>query len=210
MINVFIVDDHDIVREGMKRVLESQSDMEVVGEASNGNDVMKGISETNCNVLLLDLNIPGRQGAVLIKEIRKTKPKVKTLIISSNPEDKFVLPLLRAGAMGYISKNADLNELLTAIRKVNNKGKYLSTNLAEDLAFDVLIEDIQIPRKLSELESKILLLIAKGKEYNDIADELAISLGSVAVVRRKIMGKLNLKNNVQLAHYALKNNIIRN
>jgi len=194
----------------MKRVLESQSDMEVVGEASNGNDVMKGISETNCNVLLLDLNIPGRQGAVLIKEIRKTKPKVKTLIISSNPEDKFVLPLLRAGAMGYISKNADLNELLTAIRKVNNKGKYLSTNLAEDLAFDVLIEDIQIPRKLSELESKILLLIAKGKEYNDIADELAISLGSVAVVRRKIMGKLNLKNNVQLAHYALKNNIIRN
>lgn len=210
MINVFIVDDHDIVREGMKRVLESQSDMEVVGEASNGNDVMKGISETNCNVLLLDLNIPGRQGAVLIKEIRKTKPKVKTLIISSNPEDKFVLPLLRAGAMGYISKNADLNELLTAIRKVNNKGKYLSTNLAEDLAFDVLIEDIQIPRKLSELESKILLLIAKGKEYNDIADELAISLGSVAVVRRKIMGKLNLKNNVQLTHYALKNNLIHN
>lgn len=210
MINVFIVDDHDIVREGMKRVLEYESDMEVVGEASNGNDVIRGISETNCNVLLLDLNIPGRQGVVLIKEIRKMKPKVKILIISSNPEDKFVLPLLRAGAMGYISKNADLNELVTAIRKVHNKSKYLSTNLAEDLAFDVLIEDIQIPRKLSEQESKILCLIAKGKEYNDIADELAISLGSVAVVRRKIMGKLNLKNNVQLAHYALKNNIIRN
>lgn len=210
MINVFIVDDHDIVREGMKRVLEYESDMEAVGEASNGNDVIRGISETNCNVLLLDLNIPGRQGVVLIKEIRKMKPKVKILIISSNPEDKFVLPLLRAGAMGYISKNADLNELVTAIRKVHNKSKYLSTNLAEDLAFDVLIEDIQIPRKLSEQESKILCLIAKGKEYNDIADELAISLGSVAVVRRKIMGKLNLKNNVQLAHYALKNNIIRN
>ncbi len=209
MINVFIVDDHDIVLEGLKRVLEAETDMQVIGEASHGDDVIDGITATSCDVLLLDLNIPGRQGVALIKEIKKKRPKIRILIISSNPEDKFVLPLLRAGAVGYISKSAGLDQLVFAIRKIYSIGKYLSTNLAEDLAFDVLIEDIQIPRKLSEQESKILCLIAKGKEYNDIADELAISLGSIAVVRRKIMEKLNLKNNVQLAHYALKNNIIR-
>lgn len=210
MINVFIVDDHDIVREGLKRILENESDMQVVGEANNGDDVMSGVSETNCNVLLLDLTIPGRQGTGLIKEIKKKKPNIRILVISSNPEDKFILPLLRAGAVGYISKSAGLDELVIAIRKVYAKGKYLSSKLTEELAYDVLTEEICLPRKLTDMESSILFLIARGKEYNDIAEELNISLGSIAVIRRKVMEKLNLKNNVQLTHYALKNNIIRN
>lgn len=210
MINVFIVDDHDIVREGLKRVIETVSDMSVVGEASNGDDVMIGISETNCDVLLLDLNIPGRQAFGLIKEIRKKKPKVRILIISSNPEDKYVLPFLRIGAMGYISKCACLDELVEAIRKVSANSKYLSHNLVEELTYDVLTEKTGIPRKLTGLESRVLLLISCGKEYKEIADELDISLNSITLITEKIMEKLNMKNNVQLALYALKNNVIRN
>ncbi len=209
MINVFIVDDHEIVREGLKRILELEPDMTVVGEAGNGDDVLKGVTESNCNVLLLDLNIPGRQGISLIKIIRKKKPKIRILILSSIPEDKFVLPLLRAGAMGYISKNADMNELVIAIRKVYSNGKYLNSTLTEELAYEVLIEDIQLPIKLSDFENSIMLSIVKGSDYNDIAQELSVSSGTIAVTRQKIMKKLNLKNNVQLTHYAFKHQIIR-
>lgn len=209
MINVFIVDDHEIIREGIKRILNAEQDMQIVGEANNGNDVIKGISKTECDILLLDLNIPGRQGTALINDIQKKTPKVRILIFSIIPEDKFVLPLLRAGAMGYISKSADLNEFVIAIRRIYANGKYLSNSLIEELTFEVLTEDILPPQKLTYLENKILFLIAKGKEYIDIANELTISIGLIAATRRKILEKLNLKNNVQLTHYALKNNIIR-
>ncbi len=210
MINVFVVDDHDIVREGLKRILETEADIEVVGQASNGDDVMTGISETNCNVLLLDLKIPGRQGTRLIKEIKKKNPDVRILIISSNPEDKFVLPFLRAGALGYISKSACLDQLVTAIRKVYSNGKYLSRKLTEEFTYDVLTEEIHMPRKLTRLENRISFLIASGKEHYEIANELRMNLSSIEVIRAKIMEKLNLKNNVQLTHYVLKNNIIKN
>ena len=210
MINIFIVDDHEIIREGLKRILEAEHDMRIVGETNNGNDVVSGISETECDILLLDLNIPGRQGAALINDIQKKKPKVRILILSIVPEDKFVLPLLRAGAMGYISKSSDLRELVFAIRKIYDNGRYLNGNLTEQLAFDVLTENVKLPRKLSNLENNILLLIARGKQYPEIAEELAISLGSIAICRRRILEKLSLKNNVELTYYALKNNLVKN
>lgn len=210
MINIFIVDDHEIIREGLKKILEAEHDMKIVGEANNGNDVVAAISETECDIILLDLNIPGRQGSALISDIQKKKPRLKILILSIIPEDKFVLPLLRAGAMGYISKSADLKELILAIRKIYANGRYLNGNLTEQLAFDVLTENVKLPRKLSNLENNILLLIARGKQYPEIAEELGVSLGSIAICRRRILEKLSLKNNVELTYYALKNNLVKN
>jgi DNA-binding NarL/FixJ family response regulator len=210
MTKVFIVDDHEIIREGLKRILNDEIDMTVVGEAENGNEVMKGISETECDILLLDLNIPGRKGPDLIEEVKKKKPKLQILILSISPEDKFALPLLRAGASGYLCKDSALNELVHAIQKVSSKGRYLSTNLAEQLAFDILSDDAKSHRKLTFLENNILQLIAKGKEYEEIATELAISVNSVTASRRKVLEKLNAKNNVQLTHYVLSNKVFNN
>jgi DNA-binding NarL/FixJ family response regulator len=208
MTKVFIVDDHEIIREGLKRILNDEIDMKVVGEAENGNEVIKGISETECDILLLDLNIPGRKGQDLIEEVKRKKPKLQILILSISPEDKFALPLLRAGASGYLCKDSALDDLVHAIQKVSSKGRYLSSNLAEQLAFDVLSEEIKPTRKLTYLENNILRLIAKGKEYEEIALELSISVNSVTASRRKVLEKLNLKNNVQLTHYVLSNRIL--
>lgn len=205
MTKVFIVDDHEIIREGLKQILNNETDIKVVGEAENGNEVIRGISETDCDILLLDLNIPGKKGQDLIEEVKKKKPKLQILILSISPEDKFALPLLRAGASGYVCKDSALRDLVQAIQKVSSKGRYLSSTLAEQLAFDAFIEEVKPTRKLTFLENSILNLIAKGKEYEEIASELSISVNSVTASRRKVLEKLNLKNNVQLAHYVLNN-----
>jgi len=210
MTKVFIVDDHEIIREGLKRILNEELDMKVVGEADNGNEVMQGISETECDILLLDLNIPGRKGAELIEDLKKKRPKLQILILSISPEDKFALPLLRAGASGYLCKDSALNELVVAIRKIYLKGRYLSSNLAEQLAFDVLSDEKETHRKLTNLETNIMKLIATGKEYSEIASDLSLSINSVTACRRKVLEKLNIKNNVQLTHYVLKNKLFEN
>ena len=209
MTKIFLVDDHEIIREGLKRILNAEPDMEVVGEIDNGNEVMKEVTETDCDILLLDLNIPGRKGADLIEELKRKKPKLQVLILSISPEEQFALPLLRAGASGYLCKDSALSELVLAIRKVYSKGRYLSASLAEQLAFDVQSDNMQPQRKLTSLETNIMLMIARGKEYVDIAGELAVSVNSITACRRKILEKLNFKNNVQLTHYVLKNNLLK-
>ncbi len=210
MTKVIIVDDHEIMREGLKRILNDEADMKVVGEANNGNDVLKLIADTDCDILLLDLNIPGRRGSELIEEVKKKKPKIHILILSINPEDYNALSLLRSGASGYLCKDTALKELVKAIRKVLVHGRYLSSNLAEQLAYDVLVDNTKTQRKLTSLENNIMLLIAKGKEYSDIASELTLSVNSVTACRRKILEKLHFKNNVQLTHYVIKNNLLTN
>lgn len=210
MTKVIIVDDHEIMREGLKRILNDEADMKVVGEANNGNDVLKLIADTDCDILLLDLNIPGRRGSELIEEVKKKKPKIHILILSINPEDYNALSLLRSGASGYLCKDTALKELVKAIRKVLVHGRYLSSNLAEQLAYDVLVDNAKTQRKLTSLENNIMLLIAKGKEYSDIASELTLSVNSVTACRRKILEKLHFKNNVQLTHYVIKNNLLTN
>lgn len=140
MIKVFIVDDHEIIREALKKIVNEELDIVVVGEASNGNEVLNGVLKSKCDILLLDLNIPGLSGSNLIKKVRRKTPKVKILILSIKPEDRFILPLLRVGASGYICKDSNLNELISAIRRVYTKGRYLSVGIAEELAFNVLTE----------------------------------------------------------------------
>ena len=208
MINLFLVDDHEIIREGFKRILNFESDMKVVGEADNGNDVISGISETDCDILVLDLNIPGLQGVPLIKRVMKVRPDIRILILSMVPVDKFVLPILRAGAMGFVSKDSKKDELLNAIRKIYNNGRYLNEDIAEKLAHDILTDNTHKHRELSNQEQSILLLIAKGKQYSVIAEELGVSTGSVAVSRRRILEKLSLDSNFELTQYVLKNHLI--
>ncbi|MEI6753707.1 MAG: response regulator transcription factor [Paludibacter sp.] len=208
MIKVFIVDDHEIMREGLKRILNDETDMEVVAEAENGTEALKMISEIDCDLILLDLNLPGRSGTELIAEIKKKKPKAQILILSISPEKRFALPALKAGASGYLNKDSALTELVVAIRKVQSKKRYMSMTLAEQLAFESVVEEAPEQRKLTNLENCIMLMLAKGKENKEISKELALSINSVAQNRRKVLEKLHLKNNVQLTHYVIENNLL--
>ncbi|HET7733142.1 MAG TPA: response regulator transcription factor [Paludibacter sp.] len=207
MIRVFIVDDHEIIRHGLKTILENEADVEVVGEEENGTELLRQLSDIECDVMLLDLNIPGRNGIELIEELKKRKPQMHILVISISPENKSALPSLNAGAAGYLSKDTALSEMIAAIRKVYSKGRYLSVTLAEQLAFDLLEAESFSKRKLSGLESNITLMLSKGNTVKVIASELGLSVSTVFSYRRKIFEKLKIKNNVELAHYVIENEV---
>jgi len=209
MIKVFIVDDHEIIREGLKMILKEASDLVVVGEAQDGVDALKKIRTVECDVIVLDMNMPGRSGIELLADIKELKPKVHILVLSIHPEDKFALRTLKAGASGYLCKDTALEELVVAIRKVHTKGRYISTTLAEQLAFDVIPEnDSQLHDQLSGREREIMVKIASGMKVKDIASELGLSISTVFTYRLRIFEKLNVKSNVELTHYAIEYKLV--
>jgi DNA-binding NarL/FixJ family response regulator len=209
MIKIFIVDDHEIIREGLKKILREESDLVVVGEAQNGEEVLQKIKDIECDIMLLDMNMPGRSGLELLGDIKALKPQIHILVLSIHPEDKFALRTLKSGASGYLCKDTALEELVVAIRKVHTKGRYLSTTLAEQLAFDFMPEKDQLPHEqLSGREQEIMVLLATGKKVKDIAADLQLSISTVFTYRVRIFEKLKIKSNVELTHYAIANKLV--
>ena len=209
MINVFIVDDHEIIREGLKKILKEEADLTVVGEAQSGDEVLENIRNIDCDVMLLDMNMPGRSGMELVSDIKGLRPNIHILVLSIHPEDKFALRTLKAGASGYLCKDTALDELVIAIRKVYTKGRYLSTTLAEQLAFDYMPDKNQLPHEfLSNREQEIMLMLVGGKKVKDIASELNLSISTVFTYRVRIFEKLKIKSNVELTHYAISNKLV--
>lgn len=209
MINVFIVDDHEIIREGLKKILKEESDLIVVGEAQDGAEAMEKIKDIDCDIMLLDMNMPGRNGLDLIGDLKALKPDLHILVLSIHPEDKFALRTLKAGASGYLCKDTALEELVIAIRKVNTRGRYLSSTLAEQLAFDIMPEKDVFPHEtLSNRELEIMYMLVAGKKVKDIAAELKLSISTVFTYRVRIFEKMNIKNNVELTHYAINHKLV--
>ena len=215
MIKIFIVDDHEIIRESLKNILKDEVDLVVVGEARNGDEVLQNIKDIDCDIMLLDLNMPGRCGLDLIADLKELKLNMHILVLSIHPEDMFVLRTLKTGASGYICKNTALKELLFAIRKVHSNGRYISTTLAEQLAFDYvpdkteqLLNNSLSNRSLSDKEQKILYLLASGKKVKDIAIDLQLSVSTISTHRMRILKKLRLKNDVELILYAIEHKIV--
>ena len=208
MIKVFILEDHEIFREGVKKILSDEQGISVVGEEKNGTEFLKRLSDIDCDVLLLDLNIPGRNGVELIEEVKRKKPQTNILVLSINAEEVSALPCLNAGASGYLCKDAALKDMVGAINKIMVKGRFLSSNLAEQLAFDLLKSDSYNQKKLSSLESNIAQMMASGKSAKVVAEELGLSISTIFTHRRKIFEKLNIQNNVELAHYVMENKIM--
>ena len=209
MIRVFIVDDHEIIRQGLKMILKEAADLVVVGEAQDGIEALRKIKNTDCDVMLLDMNMPGRSGIDLLADIKALKPKMHILVLSIHPEDKFALRTLKAGASGYLCKDTALEELVVAIRKIHNKGRYISNTLAEQLAFSIIPEnETPAANQLSSRENEILVKIASGVKVKDIAEELGLSISTVFTYRLRIFEKLNIKNNVELTHYAIENKLV--
>jgi len=209
MIKVFIVDDHEIIREGLKKILKEETDLVVVGEAQNGDEVLQNIKNIDCDIMLLDMNMPGRSGLDLIGDLKTLKPAMHILVLSIHPEDKFALRTLKSGASGYLCKDTALEELVIAIRKVFSKGRYISTTLAEQLAFDFMPDKELLPHEtLSGREQEIMVMLATGKKVKDIAAELTLSISTVFTYRVRIFEKLKIKSNVELTHYAITNKLV--
>jgi DNA-binding NarL/FixJ family response regulator len=209
MIKVLIADDHPVVREGLKQILSKATDMIVGGEALNGQEVLDKVRSEKWDVIILDLNMPGKDGFEVLKEIRREKSKLPILILSIQSEEQIGVRVLRAGASGFLSKESAPKELLNAIRKIHTGGKFVSASLAERLAMEVEAKTDEEPHKLlSNREYQVLCLIASGKTINEIADQLSISDKTVRTYRERLLEKMKLKNDVELTHYAIQHKLI--
>jgi DNA-binding NarL/FixJ family response regulator len=209
MINIFIADDHDLFREGLKMMLQEEPDMEVVGEAKNSNEVLEKIRKTECDILITDLNMPGRSVLEMILNLKILKPLVRILVLSISSEDVYASRVIKAGANGYISKDVALSELVNAIRKIYTSGKYLSSSYIEQLAGDACIERTLLPHEnLSNREFEIMCMIASGKKVTDIAMELSLSNSTIHTYRAHIFKKIDVTSNTELTHYAMEANLV--
>jgi len=209
MIKVLIADDHPIVREGLKQVIEKSLDMKVAGEALNGQEVLDHVYAEYWDVLILDFSMPGKSGLDVIKELRRERPSLPILVLSMHPEAELAPRLLKAGAAGYLTKESAPKELVNAIRKVHAGGRYVSPALAESLAEGLSHQSAGAAhRSLSDREYQVLLRIAAGASVQEVATEFSLSVKTVRTYRERVMEKLSLKNDVELSRYALENGLI--
>jgi two-component system invasion response regulator UvrY len=209
MIKIIIADDHPIVRAGMKQIISEAADMSVADEAGDGRQLLHKIRTENFDVVILDITMPYIDGLDVLKQLKIEKPKLPVIILSIHPESQYALRVLKAGASGYVTKTSAPDELITAIRKVNRGGKYISAAVAEKLAFQLEAEFEEMPHEaLSDREYQVLCMLASGKTVTEIADELALSVKTVSTYRSRILEKMNMKNNAELIHYAVQNKLV--
>ncbi len=209
MIRVMIVDDHAIVRQGLKQILSETGDIEVTGEAETGLCALKMIEQGSFHVLLLDISLPDRNGIDLLKQINKMKPHLAILMLSGHTEYEFAIRALKAGAAGYLNKKSAPAQLVIAIRQVAAGHKYVSLAVAQELANTINSNfDQPLHMTLSDREFQTLCLIASGKTLSDISEEMFLSPKTVSVYRARILEKLNLTNNFELIRYAIKNKLV--
>ena len=209
IIKIIVVDDHQVVRQGLKKILEGTPDIRVTDEAGTGREFLDKLSRNKYDMALLDIFLPDRSGLELLKHLKTKKPGLPVLILSMYPEELYAVRTLKAGAAGYLNKASLSNELITAIRKVKSGRKYVSTSLAEKLAYD-LEEDRRKPlhENLSDREYQVMCLIASGKTPTIIADELFLSVKTISTYRSRILQKMNMKNNAELTRYVIENKLI--
>ncbi len=209
MIKILIADDHSMIRSGLKKILKEESDMEVMAEAASHSEVLTALSASLPDLVLLDISMPGRDGLETLKEIKLLYPKLKVLMLSMHPEDRYAVQAIKVGASGYVSKESAADELVLAIRRVCSGLKYISSTLAEKMAayFET---DLEKPAHelLSDREFQVLCKIASGKSMEVIAKELALSANTIATYRERVLSKLQLHSNVELTNYAHRNKLI--
>ncbi len=209
MIRIVIADDHTIVREGLKQVLSAASDLAVVGEAQNGQEVMQRVRELEFDVLLLDMSMPGKSGIELIKQVRAEKPKLRVLVLSMHQEQQYAVRAIKAGASGYLTKESASAQLVSAIRKVAGGGAFITEAVAEQLALGAMPQADGPPHSaLSDREFQVFRLLVSGKAVSNIADELNLSVKTVSTHKARIMQKMNMSNPTELIRYALQHRLI--
>ncbi|MBK9574753.1 MAG: response regulator transcription factor [Rhodoferax sp.] len=209
MIRVILCDDHAVVRKGIRDTLTEAVDIEVTGEAASYTEVREVLRHAPCDVMVLDLNLPGRGGLEVLASLRESAPLIKVLIVSMFPEDQYAIRCLRAGAQGYLCKTGDPAELVTAVRTLAQGRKYVTPEVAQ-----MLVESLSDPTQealhttLSERELQTLTKIASGRRLSEIAEELMLSPKTVSVYRARVLEKLRLSNNAELTVYAIRNGLV--
>lgn len=209
MINILIADDHSVVRKGIKQILSEESDLQVLGEASNNDEIISQLNDKNWDLIILDITMPGKSGLDSIIEIKQKKPEIKILILSMHPEEEIAISAIKNGADGYLNKESVPGELLRAIRKVVSGGKYISNALAESMILSLQSDPAKKPHEsLSEREFQVLCMLASGSTLTEIAGKLDLSIKTISTYRTRILEKMNLKSNVDITHYAIKNKLV--
>ena len=208
-LRILIVDDHPIVRQGLKQTLADAADVGEIGEAADGQQALDLVRQRGWDAVVLDIGLPGRGGIEILKDIKLEQPGLPVLILSMHPEDQYAIRALRAGAGGYLTKEAATERLVEAIRKITTGGRFISADLAERLAMELTL-DATRPRhaSLSDREFEVLRLIASGLSVGDIAERLSLSVKTVSTYRARILEKMRMKNNAELMQYVLTNRLL--
>ena len=210
MIRVLIVDDHAIVRHGLRQIVSETDDIRVEGEAENSAQAIREMRERNFDVVLLDISLPDKNGIETLKQIRREWPAAAVLMLTTHAEDEFGVRAIKAGAAGYLTKQSAASQLVTAVRQVSGGRKYISPSLAEELARMVGGDGGTRPSHelLSDREYQTFIMIASGKSLSEMAASLSLSPKTVSVYRSRVLEKMQLKNNVEIAQYAVKNGLV--
>lgn len=207
--NILIADDHPIVRHGLKQFLASHHNLNVVGEATNGAEMLEAARQVPWDLAIMDFTMPGRSGLDLLMDLKREYPSRPVLVVSMHSEQLHATSVLKAGASGYITKESAPQELAAAIRKVAAGGRYVSPQLGEILASEISSGLEKSPHeKLSDREYRVMWLLASGKQINAIAREMVLSPSTVSTYRTRILKKLNVHNNAELVHYAVRHQLV--
>jgi two-component system, NarL family, invasion response regulator UvrY len=206
---ILLTDDHAVVRQGLKLILADHFKRAVFGEARNAQEALDRVAKQLWDVVVLDINMPGRGGLEVLREIKRLRPKLPVLILSMNPEDQFAVRMLKTGAAGYLTKESAGGELVGAIEKVVGGGRYISASLAERMASYLDMDVQKAPHeRLSDREFLVLRMIASGKAVGQIAEELSLSVKTISTYRARVLEKMDMKNNAELTHYAVQKGLV--
>jgi two-component system invasion response regulator UvrY len=208
-IKLLIVDDHVVVREGLKQIIGHTQDMAVVGEAETGFEAIKLSRQIEYHIMLLEIALPDRNGIEVLKQIKKESPHVSVIMFSGHREDQYAVRALKSGASGYLNKQCSAAQIIMAIKQVASGLKYISPTLAQEMANNLNQEfEGQLHKTLSDREFQTLTMIASGKSVSDIAKELSLSVKTISEYRARLLLKMKLRHNAELTHYAIKNELV--
>jgi two-component system invasion response regulator UvrY len=209
MLRILLADDHEVVRKGLMKVLAEPLQPIKVDEARNGQEAVSKVLKSKYDLVVLDIKMPGKSGLDALKEIKQHQPKLPVVILSMHPEDQLAIRAMRAGASGYLTKECASDELVFAIRKALKGERYISGSLAQILAGELDKDPGKPPHEnLSDREYQVMVMIASGKPVGAIAKELSLSVKTISSYRANILLKTKMKNNAEITHYAIQNNLV--
>lgn len=211
MIKVLLVDDHELVRTGIKRLLDDTSGIKVVGEAETGEEAFVEVKKHKPDVVLMDVNMPGIGGLEATRKLLQVDPSLKIIVVTIHAEEPFPTRLLEAGATGYLTKDCGINEIVNAIRSVCEGERYISADIAQEIALNVMPGSNQSPfQSLSQREMQVMLMVTQGQNVQAISDKLCLSPKTISTYRHRLFEKLNVENDVELTRLAIRHGMIDN
>jgi DNA-binding NarL/FixJ family response regulator len=209
VIKILIADDHAVVRRGIREILEDTPDLLVGAEAATAGDVLRLVRDQRWDVIVLDVHLPGANGLDLLHEVRRERPEMRVLVLTGYPEEQYALRAIKAGAMGFLTKESAPEKLVDAVRKIASGGRYVGDDVAQMLASAVAGDASGAPHeRLSNREFEVLRILASGRTVSQVAEHLSLSVKTVSTHRTRILQKMGMKTNAELTHYAIRNKLV--